>query len=256
MIDLPIFLASIQKSKSNMYAFIQPLHLPSRQRHSSTPQTPRCATTPSSKDKSKPGPQLKKPPKALTQPSLDVASAYSLSETLKDSPHLNSTLMNAMRDYFGDDGREVQDYTKRPRNPTGQPMFRVVIVGSGPSELTLIQKLHESGVVSGLYYCPDEGRVCDISMNKFGVSATVSAYSSQEDVVRFANWIVSDAVFVGPDRADCLSKESEAALAESGITVFPYDVSAAIAQGTLPVSECLFPLAADGEDAPAEQLVE
>lgn len=244
-----------------MYAFLPPIPSPSaipfpivHRKH----QTPCCAETPPPSDKHPPS--LKKP-KPLSKPAQpdpqtsDVASAYSLGETLKDSPLLNSTLMNAMRDYFGDDGREVQDYMKRPRNDAGEPMFRVILVGSGPSELNLIQKLHDSGVVSGLYYCPDEGRVCDIQMNKFGVSATVSAYASQEDVVRFAKWIVADAVFVGPDRADCVSKVSEAALAEAGITLFPFDVSAAIVRGAMDVAECLAPLA-DEEDTPAEQLVE
>lgn len=196
------------------------------------------------------------PPPATPPSSGDVGSAYSLGETLKESPVLNSTLLNAMRDYFGDDGREVQDYMKRKRNAKGEPMFRVVLVGSGPAELEAIQKLKESGVISGLYYCPDEDAVCDIQMSQFGRSATVSAYYSQEDVVRFTQWIVADAVFVGPDREGCINKESEAALAAAGITFFPHDVSAAIASGSMSALDCLMPLVDDSEEAPTEQLVE
>lgn len=221
------------------------------------------STSPNSNEDLPPPPPLRAPkkgknapPPVSPSPTGDVASAYSLGETLKDSPLLNSTLLNAMRDYFGDDGREVQDYMKRPRNARGEPMFRVVLVGSGPAELEAIQKLKESGVISGLYYCPDEDAVCDIQMSKFGQSATVSAYYSQEDVVRFSKWVVADAVFVGPDRDGCISNESESALAEAGITLFPHDVCAAVADGSMSVLDCLKPLDDDSENAPAEQLVE
>lgn len=169
---------------------------------------------------------------------------------------LNSTLLNAMRDYFGDDGREVQDYMKRRRNDRGEPMFRVVVVGSGDAELDAMRMLKESRVITGLYYCPDEDAVCNIAMSKYGQSATVSANYSQSDVVRFSKWIVADAVFVGPDREGCISKESETQLAEAGITVYPHDVTAAIANGSMKALDCLMPLLDDSEDAPAEQLVE
>lgn len=186
----------------------------------------------------------------------DVASAYSVGEALKESPLLNSTLMNAMRDYFGDDGREVQDYMKRPRNKKGELMFRVVVVGSGKREVETMKRFKESGVIMGLYYCADEDGVCDLEMSRYGQSATVSAIENQEEVVRFAKWVVADAVFVGPEREGCISKESETALAAAGITVFPHDVSAAIANGTLEVSECLSALVNDEGGSPAEELVE
>lgn len=223
--------------------------------------TEKPPTPPPTNEDLLPPPPLRAPKKGKNAPppassAGDVASAYSLGETLKDSPLLNSTLLNAMRDYFGDDGREVQDYMKRPRNDRGEPMFRVVLVGSGPAELEAIQKLKESGVIAGLYYCPDEDAVCDIQMSKFGQTATVSAYYSQEDVVRFSKWIVADAVFVGPDRDGCMSKESESALAEAGITLFPHDVCAAIADGSMSVVDCFMPLADEFEGAPTEQLVE
>lgn len=185
----------------------------------------------------------------------DVASAYSLGETLKESPLLNSTLMNAMRDYFGDDGREVQEYMKRPRNDKGEPMFRVVVVGSGPREVETMKALKESDVITGLYYCADIDGVCNLDMSRYGQSATVGVKNSA-DVVRFAKWVVADAVFVGPDREGCISKESEGELAAAGITVFAHDVSAAIAEGSMGVLDCLSPLAEGGDEMPAEQLVE
>jgi len=196
-----------------------------------------------------------KPTKPAKPDARDVEAANSLGETL-ESPALNSTLMNAMRDYFGDDGRELQDYMKRPRNPQGEPMFRVVLVGSGPREVLTVQKLKESGVISGLYYCPDEDRVCVLDMSKYARSATVSANYDEGDVVRFAKWVVADAVFVGPDRGGRISKESEAALAAAGITLFPHDVSAAIADGSLEVSECLATLAEESAEPTTEQFVE
>lgn len=183
----------------------------------------------------------------------DVA-AYSVSETFKDSPLLNSTLMNAMRDYFGDDGREIQDYMKRPLNSANEPMFRIVVIGSGAREVAAAQAFSRSGVISGLYYCPDEDAACHIEMSKHARSATVSAYKRPADVVRFAKWCVADAVFVGPEREGCISRESEKLLADAGITLFPHDVTAAIADGTLDVRECLAPLAETEEEE--ERLVE
>eukprot|EP00177_Eucheuma_denticulatum_P007480 GFKZ01013619.1.p1 GENE.GFKZ01013619.1~~GFKZ01013619.1.p1 ORF type:complete len:165 (-),score=33.21 GFKZ01013619.1:267-761(-) len=164
--------------------------------------------------------------------------------------------MNAMRDYFGDDGREVQDYMKRPRNKKGELMFRVVVVGSGAEEVKTMKRFKESGVIMGLYYCADEDGVCDLEMSQYGQSATVSATANQEEMVRFAKWVLADAVFVGPEREGCVSKESETALAKAGITVFPHDVSAAIADGSLAVSDCLNALVDCGGEAPAEELVE
>lgn len=197
---------------------------------------------------------------ALAEPeggsAADVGGAYSVGEALKGSPAMNSTLMNAMRDYFGDDGREVQDYMKRPRNAADAPMFRVVVIGSGVNEIEMARRLHESGVISGLYYCADEGEEGNEEMEKYACSTGVSARDNEEQVVRFATWAVADAVFVGPDREGWIGKESETALASAGITLFPHDVSAAIGNGTLDVSQCLATLAEDLEEPAAEQLLE
>lgn len=188
-----------------------------------------------------------KNPNTTEETSSDVKQAYSLGDTLKDSPALNSTLMNAMRDYFGDDGREVQDYFKRPVNEKGEPMFRVIVVGAGARELETVKRLDDSGVVTGLYYCPDTTQESELEFADYAASTTVSSDNPAE-IVRFAKWCVADAVFVGPDRGHCIDKENEAALAEAGITLFPYDVSAAIADGTLSVKECLSSII-DQEDA-------
>lgn len=180
--------------------------------------------------------------------------AYSISDSLRDSPQLNSTLMNAMRDYFGDDGRELQDYMKRPRTDAGDAMFRCVILGCGKRERELAQALVESGLMSGLYYCAVDGMACDVGMDALAKTTADSTRVEQYDLVGFAKWCVADAVFIGGEQQNHLSKESEAELAEGGITVFPHDVSAAIASGSMQVKECLLPLAeADEEDSEAEE---
>lgn len=205
------------------------------------------------KDGKKGARTAKQEPKPSRPPRLD---AYNIAETVKDSPSLNSVLMNAMRDYFGDDGREVQEYMQRQLNADGKAMFRVVVVGSGGRELETMKKLSESGVITGLYYCADEEAVCDLEMSKYGRSSVVSAYNKQGDVVAFSKWCVADAVFVGPDREGCINRESEKMLADAGITVFPHDVTAAIADGLLEVSECLEPLIDEESDLSTEELVE
>lgn len=229
-------------------AFTMPFSLVGRPRLATT-----ACTRPPPKRSHRPRPRPRPRPK---RENTDV-SAYSLADTVKDSPLLNSTLMNAMRDYFGDDGREVQDYMKRPLNENGEPMFRCVIVGSGERELQLARVLSGSDVMRGLYYCPDHAAVCDIEMNKFAQSATVSAETRPEDVVRFAKWCLADAVFIGPDRQRSISREVESELAHAGITVFQHDVSAAIAEGNMDAKECLLPLAQSESDTRTEeQLVE
>lgn len=165
-----------------------------------------------------------------------------------------------MRDYFGDDGREIQDYMKRQVNKAGKPTYRVVLVGSGPREVETARRLSESNLISGLYYCPDMDAVCEISMKDFARSATVGAFAKEQDVVTFAKWCVADAVFVGPDRQHCISRQCEQELAAEGITVFAHDISAAIAEGKLSVAECLQGLAEEEEekssDVNGEKLVE
>ena len=186
----------------------------------------------------------------------DVEEAYSLGDTLKTSTTLNNTLMNAMHDYFGDDAREVQDYFERPVNENGDPMFRVVVVGASERELETVKRLHDSGIITGLYYCPEIPDVCELDFQGYATSTTVSANDDPWEVVRFAKWSVSDAVFVGPDRDGCIGKDAEAALAAAGITVFPHDVSAAIADGTLSVKDCLSSIIEQEDAQGAEALVE
>lgn len=211
--------------------------------------TPYCSAT-------RPNPP--KSPPSEGSSNADVNAAPNIGESLKDSPILNSTLLNAMRDYFGDDGREIQDYIKRPRNDSGEPMFRVLIIGSESRELELAKRLHDSGVIMGLYYSPDQEAVCDLDMSKYGQSTFVSANFSMEEVVAFAQWSVSDAVFIGPDKQGCVDKESEKALATAEITLFQHDVSEAIAEGQLDVRDCLRSIAEKEEEteSSAEQLVE
>lgn len=198
----------------------------------------------------------KRPKRAATPPSGGAGEGADGLGTAGESAAGRGALVTAMGDYFGDDGREVGEYLRRPRTADGRGMFRVVVVGSGAREGLLLRALRGSGAVRGLYYCPDEGRVCDLEMEQVGVSATVSAYARQEDMVRFAKWIVADAVFVGPDRGDCVGRESEAALAAAGITVFGAEVGRAIVEGDLGVDECLQPLDEGDAGGPAEALVE
>lgn len=77
----------------------------------------------------------------------------SLGET-PGAAQYNSTLLTAMRDYFGDDGREMQDYMMRPREAGGKkrPLFRLLIAGVDAS---LARALHASQRWRALYYlCP------------------------------------------------------------------------------------------------------
>lgn len=186
----------------------------------------------------------------------DVGDSYSLSETLKESPRLNSWKMNAMRDYFGDDGREVEKYTKRARNASGAPMFRVLVIGSGDRELIVAKRLAKSDVVVAVYYCPDEPAVCEVEFAPYATSTGFSATEEPSEVTRFAAWALVDAVFVGPDRPDAVGKETETALAEAGVTLFSWDVSAMVAEGEMGAEECLAALAESAEPMTAEQLVE
>lgn len=212
-----------------------------------------CAASSSSSDNPVEEEPLRAKPR---RENVDVASAYNIGDTVKESPSLNSTLMNAMRDYFGDDGREVQDYMKRPRNDDGQPMFRVVVIGSGPREVELMKRLKESDVIMGLYYCADAAGVCDLEMSQYGRSSTISGLKS-EDVVRFCKWVVADAVFVGPDREGVIERESEGELAAAGITVFQHDVSEQVSNGDMDVFQCLSGLEGEEEgDEKEEALVE
>lgn len=197
-----------------------------------------------------------------------------LGETADSEPLYTSSLMTAMRDYFGDDGREVEDYMNRPKNEQGKSMFRIVIAGNSDVDIKLAQRLRESGLMRGLYYVGDnenrlypteEGEQQSVEqarkdglvmtdMAKYADLGNEDEAFSGEDVVTFAIWCVADAVFMGEQRANECGREVESALADAGITMFAPDVGKAIAQGELDVLECLSPLI-DEEDG-AETLIE
>lgn len=184
----------------------------------------------------------------------------SLGETPRD-PIYNSTLLTAMRDYFGDDGREMEDYIKRPCNAQGQSMFRIVIGGSSAKDIALAKRLVESNLIRGLYYCGDnedlvlpsavdqDGNKVEIGMEE-EVTKNVSGMAkyanlandgepfSAEAVVGFAKWLGADAVFVGAESSKDFDVEIEAKLAAAGITVFANDIGSSIAGGELEVQEC------------------
>jgi hypothetical protein len=175
-----------------------------------------------------------------------------------EKPVVNAAVMQAMSDYFGDDGRELDDYLKRPCNDAGAVMLRVLIIGSGPAEIATAKMLGASDRVCGLYYCPDQAVVCDIAMEPFANSSRIGAYAGAQAILGFCKWARVDAVFVGPDRAACGGSEAEALFAAEGITMFPHDVSAAIADGSLTVVDCFAALGEEFERsaAPSDQLVE
>lgn len=75
--------------------------------------------------------------------------------TLSPQPLYNSTLLSAMRDYFGDDGREVDEYTRRPRAAeTNELLFRVVLAGI---DVPLARALFKSGLCVAVYYVAPRG---------------------------------------------------------------------------------------------------
>lgn len=205
-----------------------------------------------------------KQPKELKQPKQPktkgtAADSSRLGSTgVSSSSRSNATLMQAMGDYFGDDGRELDDYAKRPRNAAGKVKLRVLLVGSGKAEAATARELKASGRVRGLYYCPDEGTACDLNMGQLATSSTVRAKGMEEEIVHFCKWACVDCVFAGPDHDGCIGQATEAALAAIGITVFQHDVSAAIAAGTMSVDDCLATISEelDAVAPPGEQLVE
>lgn len=178
--------------------------------------------------------------------------------TTSGNSRINAGLMQAMGDYFGDDGRELDDYSKRPRNAAGKVTLRVLLVGSGPAEVAAAKELKASKRMRGLYYCPNEAGACEMDMESLATSSTVGATGMEEEIVHFCKWACVDCVFVGPDRVGCIGKTTEAALAAEGITVFQNDVSAAIAAGTMSVDDCFATISEelDAVAPPTEQLVE
>jgi Phosphoribosylglycinamide synthetase, N domain len=178
--------------------------------------------------------------------------------TASGSSRSNAGLMQAMGDYFGDDGRELDDYAKRPRNADGKVMLRVLLVGSGPAEVATAKELHASKRVRGLYYCPDEAGAREEAMEPLANTSTVGAIGMEREIVEFCRWACVDCVFVGPDKVGCLGQATEAELAADGITVFQHDVSAAVAAGTMNVDGCFATISEelDAVAPPAEQLVE
>lgn len=130
-----------------------------------------------------------------------------------------------------------------PVDPPGSPpRFRMLVVGSGPRECALAAILHDSARVHGLYYCPDEAGVCAIDASKVANSTGVSAFAPG-DIVRFCRWALVDAVFVGPDRGECVGAGVEEELAASGITVFGADVGGMLLEGVVSVDDCVRPMA-------------
>jgi phosphoribosylamine-glycine ligase len=149
---------------------------------------------------------------------------------------------------------------QHPRNSSGEILMRVLMVGAGPAEVAAAKVLSESGRVRGLYYCPDvaDGNSPAMDALELTQSCRVAAGGMEEDVVRFCAWAFVDVVFVGPERGNCIGKDTEAALAAGGVTLFSHDISGAIADGSLSVTECFATLSEElAASAPsAEQLVE
>lgn len=162
--------------------------------------------------------------------------------------------MAAMGDYFGDDGRELEDYLQRPRGPSG-PALRVLIIGSGAPEARLASTLVASGRMRGLYYAASAdgaGAMADVG----SASDSTVAAGAVDDVVRFCRWAFVDCVFVGSG-ATAVGVKVEAQLAADGVTVFAGDVSAAVEKGAMSVDDCFASISEElDEAAPSTQLVE
>jgi len=199
-------------------------------------------------------PQLRPPPVRPTQTDAETAPSSPIS-TSSSGPGgvLESSLLSSMRDYFGDDGREAETFCSRPRSPSGLPMFRVLIIGSTDAELALAKALSACNTVMGVYYAPDNANVCDVRFAPYGTSTVVSSDDS-EGLLNFARWALVDAVFVGPSRKKdgTIPEATEKELAKSGVTLFPHDVSDAVANGTLDPQDCLAPIS---DDLPPDSVV-
>lgn len=217
-------------------------------------------------------------------------------------PMYNSTLLTAMRDYFGDDGREMQEYMRRPRTAETirgehQPMFRILLVLDKDDNVKLAKQLQQSSLMRGLYYFrtpfdstyerrivvdedddieelrkysdlnfversaldadsdidawaqlaqspnePDEASLSEITPRDLDISL----------IVEFSEWACVDAVFIGQRAQQSLLVEESGAnvqsdalndleqlLAQSGITLFQWDVGKAIVDKELDVLDCL-----------------
>lgn len=173
----------------------------------------------------------------------ETAAAEASGGGERQAAQLQSGVLSAMRDYFGDDGREVADFCARPRTARGMAMFRVLIVGSGERELQLAKRLNECDAVLGVYYVADDSGACSLQFSDVATATGVV------DIVAFVEWARVDAVFVGPDRAGAVESEQEKLLSGKGVTVFPHDVSAAVADNTLDAVQCLAPLADEANAA-------
>lgn len=187
----------------------------------------------------------------------DLDSANKLSDPIKDSPVLNSTLLNSMRDYFGDDGREVEEYMKRPRSEDGRPLFRVLIAGASDQDMKLAKQLVADEVTMGLYFVAEQNAECTSEMSELAclVAEDVTNDQFADTIVGFAQWAVADAVFVGGCMDADGVRDVERRLAEMGVTVFASDVGAAISEGKMEAFETLRPIGGD-EDGANEQLLE
>lgn len=226
------------------------------------------ADTAAKKSKNKRKPTLKPPP--VRPPTAPTGGTRELTEEERNAPFsplggpsgpaptsapgggvLESSLLSSMRDYFGDDGREAEAFCSRPRSKSGLPMFRVLIVGSTDAELALAKALSACNTVMGVYYAPDNANVCDVRFAPYGTSTVVSS-DDPEGILDFARWALVDAVFVGSGRQDAVPANVEAELANSGVTLFPHDVSDAVADGTLDPQDCLAPIS---DDLPPDSVV-
>ena len=216
-----------------------------RPRMSSSTGEDKSAQVPPENETKNPERNVLQPPpiRRTGAPEADVQSVQS-------KVQLQSSLLTAMRDYFGDDGREADDFCKRPTTDDGTPMFRILIVGSGERELALAKSLAECDCVMGLYYTPPVPNTCDVRFADYATS-TGTATDDPDGFLSFAQWALVDAIFVGPDFPGAVPKDVEAKLANEAITVFPHDVSAAVADGTLDPAVCLAPLGDELPDADA-----
>lgn len=188
-------------------------------------------------------------------------SVESISETMKN-PMMNSQILDAMRDYFGDDGREVEEYTSRPKNEDGMPQFRVAVIGSSEKEVAVAKVLMESGRVFGLYYCTEDVEDGYESKDRMNYNTlAVSKYCNyvkitepkDEQVFGFCQWARVDAVFAGSDHDYTPSKELESDLAKHGVTFFARDVSAAVVSGDISVHDCFSGLTKEYERKQSER---
>lgn len=221
-------------------------HARGRPHHRSS--TPRCTATGGGQPEAQTPPPEDGKPKPVLQPPPVRPTDAGAGDAPEAPAHLRSGMYSAMQQYFGDDGREVDSFCKRPTTDDGRPMYRVLVLGSGVRELALVRALEACPTVNGLYYAPNEEGVCALGWPPLATS-TGHAAADADGALRFARWALVDAIFVGPDHAGAMPPDVEKELAAAAVTVFPHDVSAAVADGALDPADCLAPLG-DNLDTP------